>query len=294
MYDGVGRLLKSDEVDPATGQITSGADCRTGFVIPGGFILTAWHCVTDLGGTSAKGWIQFRGSLASPLTLPVAYSDHSPSLDAAVMALDTSRLHGAQPADALNALARLALPLSTECNYHDNVRIEGFPISSPNPNGHSVGGRVHDIQASIGTTQAIKLHVDELAAASPEQAGGLSGGPVLRHHRGSETVVGIVRSYPSSTLEGITQQPNGSYSTVYRTVAIGGALIVSRIKDIALIFPGVAGAVAHHDAELEKAKDRLRRLEKISLDISEETRQQAEMKIVDFYLFGDISQGGPQ
>ncbi|WP_433536134.1 trypsin-like peptidase domain-containing protein [Micromonospora sp. CA-249363] len=292
MYDGVGRLLGEDEVNPTTGQVRPGADCRTGFVIRGGHVLTAWHCASDLGGSNARCWIQFRGSLAQPLTVPVKYDDHSATLDVAIMALDPERLHGLGPTEALHTLGCLALPLGIECNYHDDVRIEGFPISSLNPNGHSLGGRVHDVRALVGTTQAIKLHVDELAAAVPEQAGGLSGGPVLRHFEGRETVVGLVRSYPSDAMPTISPEPGGTFSLDYRTVAVGGALIVSRMGDIATAFPRVAEAMDGFDAEFEKTRERLRRLKRISESISAETRQQAEMKIVDFYLFGDGWLGG--
>jgi hypothetical protein len=289
MYDGVGRLLGGDEVDPTTGQVQPEADYRTAFVIPGECVLTAWHCALDLGGTDARCWIQFRGSHPQPVTLPLRYEAHSASLDVAVMVIDLDRLGAVDAASAAKLLAGLALPIGVDCNYHDDVRVEGFPVSSMNPSGHSLGGRVHDVRAFVGSAQAIKLHVDELASASPEEAGGLSGGPVLRQHNGREQVIGLVRSYPSNILP----VAEGEFGIAYRAVAIGGALIVSRISDMVTAFPRVAEAIEDFDAELERTNERLRRLERISAKISDETRRQAEMKIVDFYLFGDDWRGGP-
>ena len=235
MHDGVGRLLADDGSD---------AGLRTGFVISDRHVLTAWHCLKDLGGTSAAGWLQLSGS-GGPVLVPVRYAGHATDLDAAVLEMDPSRLDGERLAEVTRLLGQVALPLGVAVDPYDKVCVEGFPESSRNRAGERFGGGVRDAEGRLGTVRTLKLHVEELAAGLPDQPGGLSGGPVLRQANGTEPVVGVVRAYPKGMMPTVS---GGA-----RVAAVGGALIASRIDDIARQLPQVADALVR-DAALRPVR----------------------------------------
>ncbi|GAA3208566.1 trypsin-like peptidase domain-containing protein [Dactylosporangium siamense] len=218
---GVGRLLTSAER-----QTWPDGPLRSGFVIDGRHVLTAWHCVDRVGGTSARLWLRLHGDTGR-VDVPVAYVDHVADLDAAVLALDEQRADGVE--ELRRHLESVALPLGADVQAYEEVRIAGFPQLNPAVQTVVLVGKVSSAAAVVGGRRAIRLHVPEMAAAYGESPQGMSGGPLLRRGPGGvERVVGIVYAFPPS--------PTGAGT-------LGGEVLCRQIADLRDAFPAVADAL---------------------------------------------------
>jgi hypothetical protein len=259
MLIGVGRLVTDGE--RSTLQADERADprraeaLRTAFVIGPRHALTAWHCIRDLGGEHARVWLRLRSGEhdGAYWYVPLSYAEHDAGLDAAVLALDEDRAATAGGIEANTAqLASRLVPLSGSVTASAAVRVEGFPQTSPNPDGQAVAGLVTDMDAPRSGRRTLKLFVHELAAGAPEHAAGLSGGPVIQNQDGVDVVVGVASRYPGvKRSDAASHEPGVEDSGVVSRhlgvetsgIARGGALLASRIDDIAAVLPAVAEAL---------------------------------------------------
>ena len=226
----VGRLLSSEE----RAAWPQGA-LRSAFVISNTHVLSAWHCVQALGGTSTRAWLRLQPRNAAELyvDVPVKYEAHRPDMDAALLTVDRARFPEVGDTEAVDSLlvhlAHAALPLGCDVYAHERVRIGGFPERNPARYPTLFSGKVESANALIGGAQAIRVFVPEFAARYAERPDGMSGGPLLRRSAGmSERVVGIVSSYP---------QAHGDQG------ATGGTVLCRRIRDLSDDFPVVGGAL---------------------------------------------------
>ena len=216
----VGRLLTATERE-----VWPGGELRAGFVVSGGHVLTAWHCVRDIGGTAARAWLRLQPLNPDEqyVDVPVRYVDHAVDLDAAVLTFDGSTVADAERLRVV--LDRVALPLGTEVRAHDPVRVGGFPQRNPAVYPTLLNGVVASADALIGRTSAVRVHVNALAARHAEQPAGLSGGPLLRQLPDlTEEVVGVVSAFPAA---------------VDGRGAIGGWVLCRRMADLADRFPAL-------------------------------------------------------
>ncbi|WP_239339540.1 trypsin-like peptidase domain-containing protein [Frankia sp. CiP3] len=234
----MGRLLAGGTPDQSMGD----EDFRTGFVIAGGFVLTAAHCVQDL--DDEPLWLRLLygagGQGRRYAFVPVRVVDVDEALDGAVLALDTGRVaaRGQDVQGLTGLLARVAVPLGVTVGHGWKIRTEGFPASAANVDGTVFSGTVDDPDGRVHragvAAPALQLGLKPLAAAAPESPKGHSGGPVL-HEPSSVTgrvgavAVGMVRSYPPGD-EG-------------KGTALGGIVYATRVRDLARRFSPVADAV---------------------------------------------------
>jgi tetratricopeptide (TPR) repeat protein len=223
----VGRLLSEAE----RSDWPQGGDLRSAFVFGRRHVLTAWHCVRPLGGTKARLWLRLQpqaNTSADFIDVPVEYEAHCPALDAALLAVDESRIERLSGARLLEYLERIALPLASEVSAHDAVRVGGFPLRNAAHYATLYVGKVQTADQVIGNRPAVRVSADAFAARFAEWPDGMSGGPLLRRFPdGVERVVGIVTSYPRAVGD------DG---------ALGGSVICRRISDIGAVFPEVEEA----------------------------------------------------
>lgn len=221
----IGRLL-----NPTERETWPGGELRSGFVIGDGRILSAWHCVQAIGGTSARAWLRLQPRSLAELyvDVPVKYEAHQADLDAAVLVVDLGRLleigdtHTVD--ELLTFLDRIALPLETSVYAHDTVRVGGFPATNPAHHPTLFSGRVESADALIGGIARIRAYVPEFAARYAEWPDGMSGGPLLRYKDGIEHAVGVISRYPK---------------LYHDQGATGGTVLCSRINELSVVFPSV-------------------------------------------------------
>jgi hypothetical protein len=223
MEAGVGRLLL-----PAERSQWPRGPVRSAFAIGDGYVLTAWHCVRDIGGQSARLWLRLRAGEQSDsyVDIPVRHSatDPDPELDVTLLEFDDTlgnpklRRH----------LDDVALPLGVEVDAHDEVRIGGFPAWNPARHCVMLGGKVDSADAPFGEVETVRVHVPAMAARHPETPHGMSGGPLLRTGPDRlERVVGLVRAFPRAQGD----------------AALGGEVLCCRIRDVRRVFAPVDDAV---------------------------------------------------
>ena len=238
---GVGRILSDSERaermadEDAAG--LSGEGLRSAFVISPEHVLTAWHCVRD-----AAGPLWFRLRVASGNAsnryryLPVRVQRQDQAFDVAVLAVDEARLDAAAltEREVTALLAGAVIPLGVDVSVHDQVRVMGFPVSTPSADSDTLPAKVVDLCLPLGEVTGLKLVGESFAAVDPVNPRGLSGGPVLRPviardgNQGTEVAVGVVRDVPVGR---------------YADTALGGGLIATRIEDVAGRLPEVAAAL---------------------------------------------------
>jgi hypothetical protein len=227
---GIGRLLASDELSA-----WPGGPARTAFVIHGGFMLTAWHCVAEVGGESARAILRLRPPehTRETVDVPVTYHADVRSLDCAILRLDEAALEDGPGGDAAARLRRyletVSLPLGEEVKPHDLVRVGGHPERNRTRYAAMHIGRVESADELVGAGRAIRSFVDAAAARSAEIPRGMSGGPLIRlGPDGVERVVGVIWAYPAD--------PQG-------VAALGGAIMCRPIGELRDAFDPVAAAL---------------------------------------------------
>ena len=225
MEPGVGRLLSTTERDGVGGGL------RTAFLISPRYALTAWHCLTDLGGLEARAWLRLAGLpdiSQRYVDVPVQYLTHDSSLDVALLLIDYDRYsHPELPEQIEVALSQAVVPLAIKVTDHDEVSVQGFPERNVNPDGVALRALIGDVKAPFKQTDCLRLELPSLAASVPELPKGLSGGPVLRSLDGKMVAVGVIRSFP--VIHSRSEK-----------LPLGGELLASRIADIATAIPQVA------------------------------------------------------
>ncbi|MGI5184780.1 trypsin-like peptidase domain-containing protein [Dactylosporangium sp. CA-152071] len=229
----MGRLLTSPER-----REWPGGAVRSAFAIGDGYVLTAWHCVRDIGGRSAELWLRLRAGAGSDgyVDIPVRHSatDPDPQLDVTLLQFDEAR--GDQ--ELRDRLDEVALPLGVEVDAHDEVRVGGFPAWNTARHCVILGGKVDSVHAPFGTVQTIRVHMPPMAANQPETPHGMSGGPLLRTGPDRrELVVGLVRSFPRGR--------DGA--------ALGGEVLCCRMADVRQVFAPVDDAIRRNVAAAHMA-----------------------------------------
>lgn len=228
MEAGIGRLLASDELSA-----WPDGPARTAFVIHGGFMLTAWHCVNPLGGASARAVLRLRPPRPTLefLDVPVVYHADARGLDCAILRLDDGALDSDAARRLRQYLEAVSLPLGEEVAPHDLVRVGGHPVRNRSLYAAMHVGRVESTDELVGAGRAIRSFIDAAAARSAEIPQGMSGGPLIRlGPDGVERVVGIVWAYPAD--------PQG-------VAALGGAVMCRSVGDLRDAFEPVAAALRH-------------------------------------------------
>ncbi|SDT45566.1 effector-associated domain EAD1-containing protein [Actinoplanes derwentensis] len=219
---GVGRLLT-----PAERATWPDGVLRSAFAVGGGRVLTAWHCVRDIGGTDARIWVRLQPQASDQrfLDVPVRYLRHHAALDAALLVLDETR--AAEP--GLRArLDRVALPLGAEPPAYAPVRVVGFPELDPSLHAVAMTGTVESGDQLVGSHRVIRVFVAALGARFAEKPAGMSGGPLMWQVDGAERVAGYVTAYPS---------------TADRKGALGGAVLCRHVSDLRAVFPELAASL---------------------------------------------------
>lgn len=237
----VGRILTSEERDARMANETAfavpGEMLRSAFAISARHMLTAWHCLRDIPPSTPLGWFRLRSDRVrgrSYVYIPVRLANYEEAFDVAALAVDQSRLGvaGLTASQTAGLLAQMAIPLAFDVRDNDQVRVMGFPESSSSADSDTISATVVDIRLPLGEVAGLKLLCPALAAVSPVDPHGLSGGPVLKSPQvGSDRLpvaVGVVRAVPSGSFPGI---------------ASGGSLIATRIEDIVGRLPEVEVAV---------------------------------------------------
>ena len=213
----------------------AGEGLRSAFTISAGHVLTAWHCVREAAERGDRLWFRLRDADAQTQRrykyLPVRMLDQDETFDIAVMVVDGSRLGeaGLSEYDAKKLLAGSIIPLGVDVSMHERVRVVGFPANAPSADSDTLPASVVDLTLPLGEVTGLKLVGESFAAVAPIDPHGLSGGPVLKSgSTGVEVAVGVVRSLPIGR---------------YPDAALGGALIATRIEDVAGRLPQIAAAL---------------------------------------------------
>jgi hypothetical protein len=165
--------------------------------------------------------------------VPLLYEKHVEKLDVALLVFDETAPSTAGaylPEHKLRSfLDSVAIPLGTQIESHDRVRIGGFPERNPSRFSVMLAGTVDSAAATVGSGRAIRLHVPAFAAQHAEVPRGISGGPMLRRYPdGTERAVGVVFAFPPST------EGDGS---------LGGEVLGRHLADLRHAFPGVDHAL---------------------------------------------------
>jgi len=210
---------------------------RSAFVISERHVLTAWHCVRDIHPEPSLLWFRLRADDTagrSYVYIPLRLTNFDDEFDVAALAIDVSRLAAAHltSTQASGLLAQMTILLAFDVQDNDQVQVLGFPGSASGADSDSNSATVVDTRLPLGEVRGLKLSVSALAAASPVDPHGLSGGPVLKWYQADEerlpVAVGVIRAAPRGLVPG---------------TAAGGALIATRIDDIADRLPEVGVAV---------------------------------------------------
>jgi tetratricopeptide (TPR) repeat protein len=220
---------------------------RTAFAVSDTYVMTAWHCVAP--SRDERVWLRLRDhASARPryVYLPLRLANYSPSIDVAVLAIDQPSLPivSVTIEVATEMLRAASIPLSAQVGLRDHVRVMGFPVSAASADSDTNTAIVDDLELSIGSVTAVKLHGDAFGAVDPVNPRGLSGGPVLRQDLGSggspatEVAVAVVRGVPRG---------------MYPHASSGGALLATHIADAAAALPEIAALVRASEAALSQA-----------------------------------------
>ncbi|WP_212994680.1 trypsin-like peptidase domain-containing protein [Actinoplanes auranticolor] len=218
---------------------------RSAFPIGDGHVLTAWHCVRAIGGSAARLWLRLqpRHPGGAAIDIPVFYVDHEATLDAALLAFDEQRAmpsHDGELEDLVSYLDAVALPLTTEIEAYDQVRVAGHPERNPARYSVIYTGKVQQATSRIGKRSVVRVHVASFGSRSAEIPSGMSGGPLLRRDpdSGVETVVGFVSTFPTQlSAEGTAE-------------ALGATVLCGRIADLRERFQAVEKALLRQVARL--------------------------------------------
>lgn len=245
----VGRILTDSERVARMAAETSPAILdevlRTAFTISEFHLLTAWHCVRDIHDKALWFRIRIDNMTGSQryIYLPVKLCNHHEQLDVAVLSIDGNRLDEGRLTEghASSVLREAMIPLSTQVDLNDLVRVAGFPVSAPSSDNDISACAVVALAMPFGGVKCLKLFGPAFAAVDPVDPHGLSGGPVLHVEltadgkTSTEVAIGIVRAVPI----GWTQHPQA---------ASGGGLLATHIHDAAGVLTEV------HDALTKRSK----------------------------------------
>lgn len=210
---------------------------RSAFVISARHVLTAWHCIRDIIPAQPSLWFRLRSDDVQGrryIYIPVRPANYDEEFDVAALAIDESRIAaaGLSRAQAAGLLAQMTISLAFDVQDNERVQVMGFPESASGADSDSNSATVVSTHLPLGEVRGLKLSVPALAAVSPVDPHGLSGGPVLKWHQAENerlpVAIGVIRAAPTGILPG---------------TAAGGALIATRIDDIADRLPEVGVAV---------------------------------------------------
>jgi Trypsin len=211
---------------------------RTAFAVGDRHILTAWHCIRDAIPSQSLLWFRIRSDddpgNRTYIYIPVRLSNYDASYDVAALTIDDPRLEelGLTVTQASALLAHVIIPLDVYVHDNDTVRVIGFPLTASGADSDPYSGTVVETRLPLGNVTGLKVFLAGLAAASPADPHGLSGGPVLRLRQvgdlRQELAVGVIRLAP----KGMTPE-----------TAAGGCVTATRIEDIIARLPEAAVAL---------------------------------------------------
>jgi hypothetical protein len=238
----IGRILTTPEraarMSNETAEAVDGEILRSAFAISDHFIMTAWHCIRDEYADGAPLWFRLRRETAgrkSYLYLPVRVTNYDELFDVAALTIDLERLAEVDLPQhvAAQLLAEIVIPLDIDVRDNDQLQVIGFSENHTGADSDTNSARVVAASVPLGNVSGLKLYCEALAAASPVNPYGMSGGPVLRTSRpsdqGAYQAVGIIRAAPRGLQEG---------------TASGGSLIATSVEDIADRIPEIGIAIA--------------------------------------------------
>ena len=219
----VGRvLIGPDEVaDDRAARGGDAAVLRSGFAISGPYVLTAWHCTGR--DEKARLWFRLRAADGSYRYLPVRVASYDEPLDAAVLAIDGTRLPDGELTEAAanELLAAASIPLASKV-IPEKVRVWGFSGSKPGYDGDSYPVTVVEQDLLPSGVSVMKLQGTEFSGGRPALVRGLSGGPVLR------AIDPDAADSPGDVAVGFVRGSSGP-----DPASIGGEVITTRIADLA-------------------------------------------------------------
>lgn len=219
----VGRILIGAE-EVAKDRAARGGDAtklRSAFAISGPCVLTAWHCTGR--DEKASLWFRLRAADGSYCYVPVRVASYDKPLDAAVLAVDGTRLPDAEltEAAAIELLAQASIPLAAKV-IPEKVRVWGFSGSKPGYDGDSYPVTVVEQDLLPSGVSVMKLQGPEFSGALPALVRGLSGGPVLR------AIDPDAADCPGEVAVGFVRGSAGP-----DPASRGGEVITTRIADLA-------------------------------------------------------------
>jgi WD40 repeat protein len=198
----VGRIVTADERSIRRSDETRYAPfpeevMRSAFAIDDRHVVTAWHCVLDID----RPWLRLRvGELPATFRyIPLIVIRKSFAQDVAVLEIDRDRLDLARISekDARAILADAAIPPVAGVDASWPLTVSGYPVDRSATDSMTFAARVDNPAAWTSTAMFTQLHVDALAAANPNTASGMSGGPVIATGPGGErVVVGVLVRVP--------------------------------------------------------------------------------------------------
>jgi hypothetical protein len=230
-----GRLLTvAERTDRMANEISSAIPneiLRSAFAISDRYLLTAWHCIEQEFLDGCELWYRLRDPSArkrSYLYIPVRLTNYDQAFDIAVLTIDLQRLHEAELTEsaASEIFGTVVIALGANVVADDRVHVLGYPEGAPSTDSDINTAKVIDV-VDTGDVRGLKLAMPALAAVSPINPHGMSGGPVLKDGPSGDpayTAVGVVRSVPMGYSWGL---------------AAGGAIIATRIADVADRLPEV-------------------------------------------------------
>jgi hypothetical protein len=238
----IGRILTTDERAARrrseTAIAVDGEILRSAFAINERFIVTAWHCIREECAAGVPLWFRLRREMTGSkeyLYLPVRVTNYDTLFDVAALTIHLERLAEVDLSQdvATELLAEIAIPLGIDVRDNDQLQVIGFPESHTGADSDTHSARVVATSVPLGDVSGLKLYCEALAAASPVNPHGMSGGPVLRTSRtsdqGAYQAVGIIRVAPPGLMEG---------------TASGGSLIATRIEDVADGIPEIGMSIS--------------------------------------------------
>lgn len=238
----VGRILTDQERiarrADETARFLAGEVLRTAFAVSDTYVLTAWHCVS--GSIDERVWLRLRQPASEKpryAYVPLRLANRSEPIDVAVLAIDKPSLAEASLTEAAAAemLRAASIPLSTELELRDQVRVMGFPLSAPSMDSDVNAASVVALDLPFGSVTAVKLYGDAFAAMDPVNPRGMSGGPVLRQMASAASGDRATRA-PEAAVAVIRAAPRG----MDRYASSGGSLIATHIADVAAALPEIA------------------------------------------------------
>jgi WD40 repeat protein len=172
---------------------------RSAFPIGERHVLTAAHCVRDI----SPVWFRIRVGDRPPVFryIPLVLLKIDATHDIAVLGVDHPRLGGARitAEEARAVLGHAAIPLRATFDQKWPVFIAGFPEGRSAGDSTTLSAESRPILSWLGNASLMQVQVGAFAAANPDFAYGMSGGPVLADAPDGLCAIGVLKGVPSGS-----------------------------------------------------------------------------------------------